>query len=603
MQETAYKGEMLFDVPLSKYTTWRVGGPARRMYRPADSADLARFMSSLPEDEAVLWLGLGSNLLVRDGGFDGTVILTRGQLDQIEQLDDCRIRAEAGVSSAKLARVAAHAGLCGAEFLAGIPGTFGGALALNAGAFGGETWELVEQVETIDRQGQIHKRTPEDFSVGYRQVKVPDGEWFLAATIKLNPGDGEAALDAIQELLDKRASTQPIGLPSCGSVFRNPEGDYAARLIEQAGLKGRTLGGASISEKHANFIINTGEATAAEIEQLLGLVQDEVEKLSGIRLTAEVHIVGDEVGSSIAADDFGKVAVLMGGQSAEREVSLNSGQAVLAGLLRKGIDAHGIDADKDVLQRLGDGGYDRVFIVLHGRGGEDGVIQGGLETLGLPYTGSGVQGSSLGMDKYRCKLLWSGLSLPTPGYLMIDSEDDLKAAAELGFPLMVKPVHEGSSIGMAKVNSADELHAAWVAAREYDGQVMAEKWITGQEFTASILNDQALPLIRLETPHTFYDYEAKYSSNSTSYHCPCGLDEAKEQELQSLALKAFHAVGASGWGRVDIMMDQEQQPYLIEVNTVPGMTDHSLVPMAAKQYGLGFDDLVWQILASTMEST
>lgn len=602
MQETVYKGEMLYDEPLSKYTTWRVGGPARRMYRPADSADLVQFLRTLPKDEPLLWLGLGSNLLVRDSGFDGTVILTRGQLNQIEQLDECRIRAEAGVSSAKLARIAAHAGLCGAEFLAGIPGTLGGALALNAGAFGGETWTLVEEVETVDRQGQIHKRTPEDFAIGYRQVKVPEGEWFLAATIKLNPGDGEAALDAIQELLDKRASTQPIGLPSCGSVFRNPEGDYAARLIEQAGLKGHSVGGASVSEKHSNFIINTGDATAADIEQLLEFVQDEVEKASGIRLIAEVHLVGEESGKSLSADEFGKVAVLMGGQSAEREVSLKSGQAVLDGLLRRGVDAYGIDAGKDVLQQLDEGGYDRVFIVLHGRGGEDGVIQGGLETLGLPYTGSGVQGSSLGMDKYRCKLLWSGLSLSTPGYLMVEDEADLKAAADLGFPLMVKPVHEGSSIGMAKVNDSEELHAAWLSAREYDGQVMVERWITGQEFTASILNDQALPLIRLETPHDFYDYEAKYSSDSTNYHCPCGLDAAKEQELQDLALKAFHAVGASGWGRVDIMMDDNQQPYLIEVNTVPGMTDHSLVPMAAKQQGLGFDELVWQILASTMES-
>lgn len=305
---------------------------------------------------------------------------------------------------------------------------------------------------------------------------------------------------------------------------------------------------------------------------------------------------------NILPEEFGKVAVLMGGESAEREVSLNSGNAVLSGLLRKGVDAHGIDAGRDVLQQLVDGGYERVFIVLHGRGGEDGVIQGGLETLGLPYTGSGVQGSSLGMDKYRCKLLWSGLSLPTPGYLMISKESGLVVAEELGFPLMVKPVHEGSSIGMAKADTPDELHAAWSAAKKYDGQVMVERWITGQEFTAAILKDQALPLIRLETPHAFYDYEAKYRSDNTSYHCPCGLDSAKEKELQALALEAFHAVGASGWGRVDIMMDQEKQPWLIEVNTVPGMTDHSLVPMAAKQQGLDFDELVWQILATTLES-
>jgi len=304
---------------------------------------------------------------------------------------------------------------------------------------------------------------------------------------------------------------------------------------------------------------------------------------------------------TIQAGDFGKVAVLMGGLSTERKVSLRSGQEVLNGLLRRGVDAHGIDAGRDVLQQLVDGGYDRVFIVLHGRGGEDGVIQGGLEILNLPYTGSGVQGSALGMDKYRCKLLWSGLSLPTPPYLLVKEESQLEDASALGFPLMVKPVHEGSSIGMAKVNDADELRAAWFAAREYDSQVMAERWITGQEFTATILGGEALPLIRLETPHTFYDYEAKYSSDSTEYHCPCGLDKPKEQELQALALEAFRVVGASGWGRVDMMLDSEQQPWLIEVNTVPGMTDHSLVPMAARQHGLDIDELVWQILATTLE--
>ncbi len=303
----------------------------------------------------------------------------------------------------------------------------------------------------------------------------------------------------------------------------------------------------------------------------------------------------------ITAQQFGKVAVLMGGQSAEREVSLRSGQAVLGGLVRRGVDAHGIDAGRDVLQQLVDGGFDRVFIALHGRGGEDGVIQGGLEILGLPYTGSGVQGSALGMDKYRCKLLWSGLSLSTPGFLLVKEEAQLAAATELGFPLMVKPVHEGSSIGMAKVDNPDELRVAWVGAREYDRQVMVERWITGQEYTAAILAETALPLIRLETPHTFYDYAAKYSSNSTKYHCPCGLDAAKELELRRLALDAFKAVGARGWGRVDIMMDTEMRPWLIEINTVPGMTDHSLVPMAARQHGLDFDELVWQILATTLE--
>ncbi len=294
MSESAYRGEMLFDEPLARYTTWRVGGPARRLFRPADSKDLVQFLQSLPQDEPLLWLGLGSNLLVRDGGFEGTVILTRGQLDGMELLDDNRVWAEAGVSSAKLARFTAHNGLCGAEFLAGIPGTLGGALIMNAGAFGGETWDWVEQVETVDRSGEVRVRKPDDFSIGYRKVSGAEGEWFLTAILKLEPGDGEAGLAAIQELLDKRNATQPIGLPSCGSVFRNPEGDYAARLIEQTGLKGTCIGKACVSEKHANFIINTGGATAAEIEELLQLVREQVEKASGVHLISEVHIVGEE---------------------------------------------------------------------------------------------------------------------------------------------------------------------------------------------------------------------------------------------------------------------------------------------------------------------
>ncbi|TVO70793.1 D-alanine--D-alanine ligase [Sedimenticola selenatireducens] len=300
------------------------------------------------------------------------------------------------------------------------------------------------------------------------------------------------------------------------------------------------------------------------------------------------------------AGDFGKVAVLMGGLSAEREVSLQGGQAVLAALVRRGVDAHGVDAGQDVLSLLQQEEYDRVFIMLHGRGGEDGVIQGALESIGMPYTGSGVAGSALGMDKYRCKLLWQGLGLPTADFIMLESEQDIERAESLGFPLMIKPSHEGSSIGMAKVESRQELKAAWQQAGGYDVDVMAEKWVTGSEYTASILDDQVLPLIRIETPHTFYDYDAKYQADSTGYYCPCGLDSDQEIALKGLAEKAFRAVGAKGWGRVDIMLDAEANPYLLEVNTVPGMTSHSLVPMAARAEGIDFDELVWRILSASM---
>ena len=300
-------------------------------------------------------------------------------------------------------------------------------------------------------------------------------------------------------------------------------------------------------------------------------------------------------------EEFGKVAVLLGGTSAEREVSLNSGNAVLRGLRRKGVDAEGIDVrgPEDVVG-LVEQGFDRAFIVLHGRGGEDGQIQGALQILGIPYTGSGVMGSAIAMDKYRSKLVWKGLGMPTPPFQVLREEADLGRAAGLGFPLMIKPAHEGSSVGMSKVADAGQLEAAWQEARKYDGLVIAEKWITGSEYTAAVLDGEPLPMIRLETPREFYDYDAKYKTGDTGYHIPCGLDEAKEREAQQIALQACEALGVSGWGRADLMMDEAGNFWLIEVNTVPGMTDHSLVPMAAKAKGIDFDELVYRILHQTL---
>ena len=298
---------------------------------------------------------------------------------------------------------------------------------------------------------------------------------------------------------------------------------------------------------------------------------------------------------------FGKVAVLLGGRSAEREVSLKSGHAVLDALRRRGVDAHPVDPQTEPLERLVGGGFQRAFIVLHGRGGEDGTMQGALETIGLPYTGSGVLGSALGMDKYRCKLLWRACGLPTADFTLLRSAADLAAAEALGFPLMIKPAREGSSIGMAKVEDRSGLAAAFAEAAGFDALVLAERWIRGAEYTCAVLGTKALPLIKLETPRAFYDYEAKYRSDSTRYLCPCGLSPADEAQMQDLALEAFRSVGAAGWGRVDIMVEPELGPQLLEINTVPGMTDHSLVPMAARASGLGFDDLVWNILETTLD--
>lgn len=298
---------------------------------------------------------------------------------------------------------------------------------------------------------------------------------------------------------------------------------------------------------------------------------------------------------------FENVAVFMGGWSAERDVSLNSGRAVYKALKKQGINVTAIDVDRNICQQLHENQFSHVVNMLHGRGGEDGVIQGLLDVLKVPYTGSGVLGSALAMDKFRCKQLWRGIGLPTPDFVELKSELDCDKALEtLGLPLMVKPVLEGSSIGISKVNSSDEMKPAWEKARNCKGTIIAEKFIQGEEYTAAILGDQVLPMIRLETDNAFYDYQAKYVSNDTKYICPCGLAEEFESELAELMFNAFKAVMGEGWGRVDFMLDKYQQPWLIEVNTVPGMTDHSLVPMAAKQAGLTFEDLVLRILQGAL---
>ena len=307
--------------------------------------------------------------------------------------------------------------------------------------------------------------------------------------------------------------------------------------------------------------------------------------------------------SSLDPKAFGRVAVLFGGKSAERPVSLKSGAAVLEALQAAGVDAFGIDVGADLLQHLSREKIDRAFIVLHGRGGEDGSMQGLLECLEIPYTGSGVLASALAMDKLRTKQVWQSLGLATPRHAALTSVADCeRAAAELGFPLIVKPAHEGSSIGMAKVANTAELITAWQDAAQYDSQVLVEQWISGPEFTIAMLRGQVLPPIGLGTPHSFYDYDAKYLANDTQYRVPCGLDAAKEAELMQLTARACEAVGTQGWARADVMQDGEGRFWLLEVNTVPGMTDHSLVPMAARAAGLDFQQLVLAILADSLEA-
>jgi len=298
---------------------------------------------------------------------------------------------------------------------------------------------------------------------------------------------------------------------------------------------------------------------------------------------------------------YGRVGVLYGGTSAEREISLISGGSVVAALQRSGVDLVAIDVGADLLQQLPKLSLARVLIMLHGPGGEDGSLQGALQFLGLPYTGSGVFASALAMDKLHSKQFWQGVGLPTAKFAVLNDSTDWQATLDaLGGVVMVKPSHEGSSLGMTRADSAAELEKAWIEAAALDSSVIAEQWISGAEYTVALLNGEVLPPIRLETDHSFYDYNAKYLADDTRYLCPCGLDQDREAELKELALAAFNSLGCSGWGRVDVMCDQDGEFQLLEVNTVPGMTDHSLVPMAAKAAGYSFDELVLKILDTSL---
>lgn len=297
---------------------------------------------------------------------------------------------------------------------------------------------------------------------------------------------------------------------------------------------------------------------------------------------------------------FGKVAVLFGGRSGEREVSLKSGSAVLAALQRQGVDAHAFDPATQELSALK--AYDRAFIALHGRFGEDGTIQGALELMDIPYTGSGVMASALGMDKWRTKLLWTAAGVTTPNYVLMDDSSHVEnVVTALGLPLFVKPANEGSSIGVSKVKQAGDLAAAYTLAKQSDPLVIAEQFVGGGEYTVGILGDTALPIVRIVPKNEYYDYEAKYLRDDTEYLCPCGLSAEQEKQIQAEALQAFKVLGCKGWGRVDFLMDEAGKHYFLEVNTSPGMTDHSLVPMAAKAAGMDFDALVVRILQQTLD--
>lgn len=580
---------------LNSLTTWKLGGKADRLYRPRSIEDLQAFLKTLPKDEPITWLGLGSNVLIRDGGIRGTIILTQGGLSQLE-CDGELIYAQAGVASSQVARFAAKHNLTGGEFLAGVPGSIGGALVMNAGAHEGETWRFVDSVTTINRDGELIERSPEDFNPQYRQVDgLGKDEWFVSAQFRFIEGDGLESMQKIKDLLKRRSDTQPANEPCCGSVFRNPPGNFSAKLIEGCGLKNFRIGAMQVSDKHANFVINRGGATAKDAETIIKTIQEKVFESHGIKLKTEVKFIGEPLPDS----KFGKVGVLMGGTTGEREISLRSGKAVLSALKKQGIDAHPIDVGDDLIAQLQQANYDRLFNVLHGPIGEDGTINGLLHFMKIPVTGSGMLGSALSMDKLRAKQILKASGLPTPPFMKVEAHTSPDELAELGFPLAIKPIFEGSSLGVTKVKSFEQIAPAIARARQY-GEVMAESWIEGAELHVGIVGERVLPSVCVETEREFYDYDAKYVVDSTKYHCPSHLSDAKEAEVAALALSAYNALGASGWGRVDVMQDMQGHFWLIEFNPAPGMTERSLVPKAAKVIGWSYEQLVCEILAQTL---
>lgn len=689
------------NVSLAGRSSWRVGGAAEWWFEPRSVEALAELFAELPTSVPRTVLGLGSNVLIRDGGVPGLVVSLR-RLNARAVLEDGRrqdrrhgrLRLEAGLPCAQAARFAARHGLAGLEFFAGIPGTVGGALAMNAGAWGGETWPLVESVEGVTADGRRFAAPAEAFDYGYRRVAVrrrcavasgwsggelPDVDEIVwtAVTLRLESADAERRADIearMRTLLRERAERQPQGQPSCGSVFRNPDGDHAGRLIEAAGLKGRRRGGAWVSEKHANFIVHDGTATAADIEGLIEEVRETVQRRSGVRLETEVRILGRAldrpgVDSPRAAGGMldaarprgasavttaqapapaarlterqdrlaalGRVVVLMGGVSGEREVSLASGRAVATALARSGIDAVAVDWDgrssPAAAVRAAVGADATVFLVLHGGAGEDGTVQACLELAGIRYTGSGVAASAVGMDKLLCKRLWAGAGLPVVPYRVApvetllalapaDEGDRDRSAATLErwladlrgeppsgdggrlaevWPVVVKPAAAGSSLGVHRVENAAQWRAAVADAARHPGAVLVERCIQGREFTVGIVGEQVLPPVEIVVEGGFYDYDAKYVSDRTRYLCPAPLDADETRHVTDLARRAFDTVGAAGWGRIDFLRDANGRWYLLEINTAPGMTDHSLVPKAAQAIGWDFSRLCVEILLAS----
>ena len=616
-------GEVLLGAALCDHTTYRVGGPAALLVRPTTIEKAAETIRLLT-DARIEWfvLGWGSNLLVSDDGYPGVAIQLAPsfryvhiptQTDQDE--GQTLVTVGAATTNRHLVSELHGAGYSGAEFLALIPGTFGGAVVMNAGTGLGELSDILDQVTVVTGEGQLQTIDAATLNMAYRHCELPEKAMVTEGVIRVCRGGVEAGRDAIRNERERRERTQPVRQPSAGSVFVNPPGDFAGRLIEAVGLKGRRVGGAVIAEQHANFIVTEKGATASDVFELMALVFSEVKKRFGVSLTTEQRLVGftgqpsdlmaarsSEKGGHMTDRHEIRVGVLKGGVTREREISLATGSGCAHALREAGFDVVEIDWRPGDQTALIESQIKAAFLALHGGYGEGGSVQGLLNCLAIPYTGAGVLGSAIAMDKVLAKRAFVHAGLSTPDFevleeVQLDSgytpSEDWKANSSV-----VKPRRSGSSVGITVVEDPHDLAGAIEQARELRSGVFLERYIKGDELSVGIFDDDVLGTVQIAPAEEFYDYHAKYKSNQTQYLIPPPIESEVIKKVEALAYAAYQLLDCRGVARVDIMLDSEKVPWLLEVNTLPGMTETSLIPKLASARGISFSELVSRMVAA-----
>lgn len=592
------RGPVVHEEPLSRHTSLKIGGPAEYFVEPEDLEDL----------KTVLWecrarglrvrvIGAGSNVLAADEGVRGVVVHLGAPYFRQISFDGGRVTARAGVMNTLFIQACAEKGLGGFEFLSGIPGNVGGAVAMNAGSHGEAVSDCFEEALLLGLDGRVRRAKKAELGFGYRSSGV-SGEIVVEAVFSFPAASPQAVQKKLDDYRDHRQKTQDLRHASAGCLFKNPEsaGCSSGALIDRAGLKGFRVGGAQVSEKHANFMINAGGATAADARGLIAGVREKVRETHGVELETEVRYFSDDdadLNGPAGGGARGRVAVLAGGPSCEREISLISGKAVQEALKKQGYDAFLVDPMGDFVPALKERGVSMAFNAVHGTFGEDGRLQRILDEAGIPYTGEGPGPSEIAFDKSRAQEVFRKAGVPVPASQVLRGPYEKLEAAK--YPVVVKPASSGSSVGVSIVKRPEDLHGAVKEAFRYSETVLLEEYVSGRELTVGILGGRALPVVEVIPGDKFYDYTAKYKSSETRYEFPARLTAEETRAVQEAALAAYRAAGCEVMGRVDVIF-ADGKPYVLEINTIPGLTGKSLLPKAAAASGIEFGELCVKIM-------